>query len=1048
MTTVGQSRKDAHSLMKNSTLSATRPTNVGTWNVRTLYQAGKITQVVREFETYQLEILGLTEVRWTGSGKIKHGGATFLYSGPEAHHERGVGILLGKEATRALIAWNPVNERIITARLHTRHCKATVVVVYAPTEEAEDADKDEFYQQCQDVLNSIPSSDLILLMGDFNAQINGQKHNGITGPHGSAQNTNNNGERMLLLCNINGLCIGNTYFVHKTIHKKTWKSPEGETENEIDYICISKRWQSALKDVRVCRGADVGSDHHLVKGKVQLKLKKLGKHNPVKPFAIEKLKEVQTSTQFQLKLSNKFQALDKAGDYEEQWAMFREAVVSVAEEQLGRRRAKRSELWIQEHTWILIDERKKIKQAMQQALTSEASVQAREAYRVVDKAVKRSCRKDKSKWLEQKEAEAQEAANKNDTRTLYKIVKELTGGGRNSAVPVKGKDGNVITTSEEQHQRWIEHFKDVLNQPDPESPMDFGSEPKQESLQVDTGDISEDEVKRAVARLKNNKAAVADLITAELLKHGGPDTIKALTNLLNACWQYQKVPNDWRNGVIVKLPKKGNLADCNNWRGVTLLSVPGKVLCSVLLDRLRDVVDTRLREQQAGFRNGRSCNEQIFTLRNIIEQCLEKQQQLHINFVDFKKAFDSVHRKSLWRILEVYGIPPKYIKIFQDIYKNSSCCIKMQDTNSEYFQIATRVRQGCILSPFLFLIVIDFIMKKAVDNCRQGLRWQQHAQSQSQLIQWPCSVCKTNISRKGYSFKCNNCQLWVHKKCSGIINREYTNKWACPECIRKPCHQLLADLDFADDIALLAESREGLQELTDQMSHVANKLGLRMSNKKTKVMSLCQTEESQSQINIGMEAVEDVDSFVYLGSTLAVNGGTDDDVRRRIGKAAAVFRRLASIWRSSKISEKIKLRLYKSIVLPTALYACETWRITLAISKRLNAFHQRCLRRVLKVTYLDRITNHEVLRRSNSRGMQEILTERRMRFAGHVLRLPHQRHARQAITWKPFSGTRRRGRLRITWHKTFEEDLRSINLAMDSVNAEAANRGTWKLLTA
>jgi len=212
------------------------------------------------------------------------------------------------------------------------------------------------------------------------------------------------------------------------------------------------------------------------------------------------------------------------------------------------------------------------------------------------------------------------------------------------------------------------------------------------------------------------------------------------------------------------------LADRNNWRGVTLLSVPGKVLCGILLDRLRDVVDTKLREQQAGFGKGRSCNEQIFTLRNTIKQCLEKQQQLHINFVDFKKAFDSVHRESLWRILEVYGIPPEYIKIFQDLYENSSCCIKMQDTNNKYFQIATGARQGCILSPFLFLMVIDFIMKKAVDNCRQGLCWQQHAQSQSQLMQWPCSVCKTNSSRKGYSFKCNNCQLWVHKKCSGIIN--------------------------------------------------------------------------------------------------------------------------------------------------------------------------------------------------------------------------------------------------------------------------------------
>ena len=95
--------------------------------------------------------------------------------------------------------------------------------------------------------------------------------------------------------------------------------------------------------------------------------------------------------------------------------------------------------------------------------------------------MKRSCQNDKIKWLEQKEAEAQEAANKNNARTLYKIVKELTGGDSGSAVPVKGKHGNVLPRSEQQHQRWIKHFKDVLNQPDPESLMHFESEPKLES---------------------------------------------------------------------------------------------------------------------------------------------------------------------------------------------------------------------------------------------------------------------------------------------------------------------------------------------------------------------------------------------------------------------------------------------------------------------------------------------------------------------------------------------------------------------------------------
>ena len=137
-------------------------------------------------------------------------------------------------------------------------------------------------------------------------------------------------------------------------------------------------------------------------------------------------------------------------------------------------------------------------------------------------------------------------------------------------------------------------------------------------------DTSESEVERAIRKLKNNKSPGADQITAKLLKHGGPAMIKALTMLLKCCWQQIHVHEDWRNGVIVKVPKKGNLADFNNWRGITLLSVPGKVLCTVLLERLRDAVDEGLREQRAGFRKRRSCCKQSFILRNIIEQCTEQ----------------------------------------------------------------------------------------------------------------------------------------------------------------------------------------------------------------------------------------------------------------------------------------------------------------------------------------------------------------------------------------------------------------------------------------
>ena len=140
--------------------------------------------------------------------------------------------------------------------------------------------------------------------------------------------------------------------------------------------------------------------------------------------------------------------------------------------------------------------------------------------------------------------------------------------------------------------------------------------------------------------------------------------------------------------------KKGNLSDCNNWRGITLLSSPGKAFCSVLLNRLKDKIDRILRQEQAGFRSERSCGEQIFTLRNIIEQSLEFQSPLLINYIDFKKAFDSIHRESLWSIVRSYGVPEKYINIFKSLYRKSTCCVKTKNGNIIMFDILTRVRRG------------------------------------------------------------------------------------------------------------------------------------------------------------------------------------------------------------------------------------------------------------------------------------------------------------------------------------------------------------------
>ena len=357
---------------------------------------------------------------------------------------------------------------------------------------------------------------------------------------------------------------------------------------------------------------------------------------------------------------------------------------------------------------------------------------------------------------------------------------------------------------------------------------------------------------------------------------------------------------------------------------------------------------------------------------------------LLINYIDFKKAFDSIHSESLWKIAKTYGIPDKYINIFRSLYRNSSCCVKTRHGNTIMFDILTGVRQGCILSPFLFLLVIDYIMKRAVKDRSLGVEW------------------------------------------SGG-NR-------------------LADLDFADDIALLSCTHTGLQEMTNELGKYGEKVGLRISCEKTKGMII--GEHQYPPITIGSHCIEYVENFQYLGSYISRAGETEVDVRARIGKAAATFERLRPIWRSGAISKNLKMRLYQSIVLPTTIYASETWKKTAGITNRLNVFHRRCLRTILSISWRDHVTNEKLMKMAEMRDLQDIVIERRRRFAGHILRLPEERPAKVAMTWTPRMGRRKKGRPKKTWRQTFREDLDEMGMAWNSAAETANDRVKWRKLVA
>ena len=164
---------------------------------------------------------------------------------------------------------------MIRARFNSKHSKLTIRHCYSPTNEAEDDDKDRWYEELQSAIRRVPAHDVLLVMGDMNAKVGNDNTNfeRCMGKHGCGV-MNENGRRFAVFCLENDCVIGGTIFPHKTIHKNTWIFPDGKTSNQIDHIAVNGKWMRSLQDVRTYCGADVNSDHHLLVTSIKLKLRK------------------------------------------------------------------------------------------------------------------------------------------------------------------------------------------------------------------------------------------------------------------------------------------------------------------------------------------------------------------------------------------------------------------------------------------------------------------------------------------------------------------------------------------------------------------------------------------------------------------------------------------------------------------------------------------------------------------------------------------------------------------------------------------------------
>ncbi|GFO35998.1 endonuclease-reverse transcriptase [Plakobranchus ocellatus] len=555
----------------------------------------------------------------------------------------------------------------------------------------------------------------------------------------------------------------------------------------------------------------------------------------------------------------------------------------------------------------------------------------------------------------------QSYADMGDYRSFYEDLKAVYGPSHQVQSPLRSSDGlDLLTDSTSILTRWSEHFQNLFsaNRTVQDTAMDrIPQLPLRDEL---------DEI----PSLEETIEAISQLKTSHL-KYGRMEAQHsifmsiALHNLLVCCWEKGKLPQDFRDAVIITIFKnKGEKSDCSNYRGITLLSIAGKVFARVLLNRLiPTIAEENLPESQCGFRSNRGTTDMVFVLRQLQEKCREQNKGLYATFVDLTKAIDTVSRTGLWLILERLGCPPKFLQMVIQLHENQCGQVRINGDLSEPFSISNGVKQGCVLASTLFSIFFSMMLKQANENCED---------EDGIYIRYRLDGSLFNLRR-----------LQAHTK---------TNE------------RLIRDLLFADDAALVAHTEQALQSLISCFADASRLFGLEISLKKTEVLHQPAPQEAYHppHILINSSELKSTPQFTYLGCTISSDARLDKEIDNRLARANSSFGRLYKrVWNNKSLKIKTKIQVYRAVVLTTLLYGSETLVTYSSHIRLLERLHQRCLRTILQIHWSDLVTNVEVLEQAEIPSIEALIAKSQLRWAGHVCRMKDHRLPKIALYGPP-----------------------------------------------
>ena len=946
------------------------PFKLAAFNVRTLARIGQQAALARTLESLDVDVCCLSETRIQDSSSIIR-----LSTSPSSRifHLRlsgdteaavsgqaGVGIALSSRAEPALLEWIPVDSRICAVRLkgscrksrfRTETRNLFVVAAYAPTDCSSDAVKDDFYQRLHNLLRSVPRTDIVVLAGDLNARVGRltsfESHLG--GRFGLDCQRTDNGDRLLSLCSEHRLFLVSTNFRHSKRHCATWRPPSSLSSwSQLDHIAVSYSWRGCVQDCRSYWSTCLESDHALVCAKFSMRF---GGH-PLRNrrrLNVAKLNEPAILSDFQSELAAELTTV-RHRDVDEHWEGICKAMQSASSKTCGWTQ-QTVKHWVSGTSLRLMDHRRSI----------PAGHEHDETRSRLRRSLVASLKSDREAWWNERAAEMESASAVGDYRKLFHLIR-ATGKKRLGVSEVICEaDGSTIYDLQRRLDRWAEHFQAQFNWPAVQSPPENVASIAPWAVPLEAPTVAE--ISRVLRALKRYKAAGPDDLAPALSEDGGCALVQELHALFCNIWTEEKVPTVWTESIITPIFKKGRRDVCENHRGISLISVAPKLMSMILLRRLNGK-----REEQAGFRSGRGCVDQIFTLRQLLEHRHSYHRPTIVVFLDIRAAFDSVDREVLWCCLLRHGVPEKYVSILRALYLHTSGRVRAYGRLSASFSITSGVRQGCPISPFLFNFAIDDVLRRAFD---------------------------------------------------GLVGSG----------VELLPGSRVTDLDYADDIAVLGDDARVVQQALDRLSIEVSKFGMCFAPSKCKVLlqDWCQPVPS---LTIGNDRLDTVDSFVYLGSCISAGGCVEREVSLRLAKAGLAFANLRHLWRRRDVSLATKGRVYNAVVRAVLLYGCETWAIRSEDVRRLSVFDNRCMRSIARVWWQHHVSNADVCQRvlgTRGRTLQDLISLSRLRWLGHVLRMPTHRLPYRALFACPGVGWKKKaGGQPLTWRAGMKKLTKSL----------------------